>query len=272
MVTFPNAKINLGLNVLSRRPDGYHNISSCFYPVDWKDILEIVPFDNFVFDATGIDIPGNPHENLCVRAYELIKADHDIPPVHIHLHKLIPLGAGLGGGSSDGTFTLKMLDDLFELKLGSDRLLKYAAQLGSDCPFFIANAARLVSGVGDQFEELSVNISGLSICIVHPKEHIDTREAYTGIVPQSPDVSIKEILLNTPVSEWRLTLKNDFEDTVMDKLPVLCGIKEVLYEHGAIYASMTGSGSAMYGLFRTDAELSNLETSFGHYHFWKGRL
>jgi len=248
MISFPNAKINLGLNILSKREDGYHNISSCFYPVPWCDILEIIPSDQLKFTSSGIGIPGDESNNLCIQAYRLLKRDFNIPNVHIHLHKIIPIGAGLGGGSSDCAFTLKMLKDMFCLKLSDDQLENYAGTLGSDCPFFIKNKPTMVSGTGNQFKTTSLSLSGNAIVIAYPKIHISTLEAYAGITPMIPEQSIMDII-SEPIFNWKSKLKNDFEKTLLKNYPEIINIKELMYEYGANYASMTGSGSAVFGIF-----------------------
>ena len=249
MIAFPNAKINLGLNVVSKRPDGYHNIQSCFYPVAWCDILEIIPADEFSFTTSGLVIPGSRHQNLCVKAYQLIEKEHDIGPVQLHLHKVIPMGAGLGGGSSDGTFTLKLLNDLFELQLSDETLRQYAAQLGSDCSFFVENRPTYVSGTGNVFHDIQINLKDYKICIIHPGDHVSTVEAYTGIKPKMPERSIDRIIEQHDIVQWKDNLINDFEISVVPRIPKITTIKNDLYTYGALYASMTGSGSAVYGIF-----------------------
>lgn len=249
MLTFPNAKINLGLNILSKRADGYHNISSCFYPVPVKDALEIIPAQKASFESTGLTIPGDPENNLIWKAYKLLQKDFKLSEIAIILHKAIPMGAGMGGGSADGTFTLTLLNQYFKLKLSTEQLEDYALQLGSDCPFFIHNKAQLVSGRGEEFEPISVDLKGYYLGLVYPGLHIGTKEAYSGVSPKQPETPIKKILENIPLQEWKHFLKNDFEDSVFQLYPKLATIKSQLYDAGAIYASMTGSGSTMYGIF-----------------------
>ncbi len=248
MIVFPNAKINLGLNVTSKREDGYHNLESVFYPIEWKDILEIIESKELVFESSGISIPGNPKDNLCLKAYELVKKDFHISPVHIHLHKVIPIGAGLGGGSADAAFTLKLLNQLFELNISTNQLVEYARNLGSDCAFFIENVPVFAMGKGDEFEPVKINLEDKKIILVNPNIHISTSEAYAGILPQVPDVSIRD-LIQQPIATWKASIKNDFESALARNFPQIEEIKQELYNQGAIYAAMTGSGSTVYGIF-----------------------
>jgi 4-diphosphocytidyl-2-C-methyl-D-erythritol kinase len=249
VVVFPNAKINLGLHVVSRRADGFHDLESCFVPLPYTDVLEIVVADKFSFSSSGIAIPGQAEENLCVKAYRLMQKDFNLPPVQIHLHKVIPIGAGLGGGSSDASFTLKALSSLFELFLDDFLLEEYAARLGSDCPFFIENRARMAYGTGNEFADLQLDLSGKYLLLVTPPVHVSTAEAYAGITPAKPAFRLKDVLEKKPVSEWKNKVSNDFEKSVFARYPLIAGIKDLLYEAGALYASMSGSGAAVYGLF-----------------------
>ncbi len=269
MVTFPNAKINLGLYVTSKRPDGFHNIESCFYPVQWTDVLEIIPAQTFAFSSTGIEIPGDPATNLCAKAYQLLKNDFDLPPVHIHLHKIIPIGAGLGGGSADGAFTIKLLNSTFNLGLQPQQMEVYARQLGSDCAFFIRNEPVFCYGKGDQFEDISLDLSRYFIVLVNPHLHVGTAEAYAGIRPASPKYSIRE-MLQSPIPSWKDKLSNDFETTAGAKYPDISAIKKTLYTQGALYASMSGSGSTVYGIFEQEKQLSAIFPQ--HYIVWQGKL
>lgn len=248
MLSFPNAKINLGLNILSKRPDGYHNIESCFYPIFWGDVLEVIASDTFSFTSSGLEIPGESENNLCCKAYNLLLKDFDLAPVHIHLHKVIPMGAGLGGGSADGAFTLKMLNQLFDLKLSPKDLEKYAATLGSDCPFFIRNEPVIVSGTGTELERIKLDLSGFFIALKYPGIHIGTKEAYSKVIPGQPPYELRNILMQ-PISCWKEKLRNDFEPSVFPNHPEINDIKTTLYNHGALYATMTGSGSTVYGIF-----------------------
>ena len=268
MVVFPNAKINIGLNILSKREDGYHNISSCFYPIPFCDVLEIVPSVDFRFTSSGIAIDGKPENNLCVKAFQLLQQHHDIGNVNIHLHKVIPMGAGLGGGSSDATFTLKALDKLFDLSLSIAQLQQYASQLGSDCPFFVKNTTVMAEGTGTEFRPCPVDLKGKYMVLIYPDLHISTQEAYSGVKPVQPEIELEDILKEKPLQEWPTQVKNDFEDSVAGNYPVIEELKSTLYDQGALYASMTGSGSAIYGIFEEKTEL-NLHLSG---IVWEGTL
>ena len=247
MIVYPNAKINLGLNVLRKREDGYHDISSIFYPVkECVDILEIIKSEEFEFTNSGIEIPDG--ENLCEKAWKLLYTDFGIGNVKIHLHKQIPIGAGLGGGSADASFTLKVLDDLFDLNLNNKELEKYALRLGADCPFFIDNTPKLVEGIGEKMTSIDLDLSNYEIRLVNPDIHISTREAYSGIVPKTPVLSVEKII-ELPIIEWKGKLKNDFEESIFEKHLQLEGIKDELYKQGSIYSSMSGSGSIVFGVF-----------------------
>lgn len=275
MLGFPNCKINIGLHITDRRPDGYHNLQSCFYPVGWSDILEIIEdksllapksSDRVQFTATGIPIPGQG--NLCIKAYEALQADFDLPPVKMHLHKLVPIGAGLGGGSADAALTLKQLNGLFELGLSLAQLENYARPLGADCAFFIQNRPMYCIQKGDIFEEITVDLSGYRIMLVYPDLAISTAEAYAGIRPRQPEMPLRS-LLEAPIEQWRETVRNDFEASLFPRYPVLAGIKAKLYELGAIYAAMTGSGSTVFGLFSGEP---NTGGAFERYTVWQGSL
>ncbi|WP_020527181.1 4-(cytidine 5'-diphospho)-2-C-methyl-D-erythritol kinase [Flexithrix dorotheae] len=267
MIVFPNAKINLGLNITEKRQDGYHNILSCFYPVGWSDILEIIPAASFSFQSTGIDIPGDPETNLVVKAFRLLKKDFNLPEVAIHLHKVIPIGAGLGGGSSDCAFAFKALNDLFELKMSSEKMQQYAQTLGSDCPFFIENKPLFVSGTGNQFQATNLSLKGKYIILVYPELHISTKEAYAGITPK-PLTDDPFVLLEGPVNQWKGKLSNDFEISLFPNYPFLEALKQKFYDQGALYASMTGSGSTVFGIFENKTTL-NFPSQ---YTVWEGFL
>ena len=270
MISFPNAKINLGLNIIEKRSDGYHNISSCFYPVPINDVLEINLSDKFDFKISGTPIPGNKNENLVVKAYKLLKKDFNLPEVAIHLHKNIPLEAGLGGGSSDGGFALKMLNEFFDLYLDDSVLEDYAGMLGSDCPFFIYNEPMLVGGRGEEMNAIKLDLKGYYICILKPQLSISTKEAYQGVKPSKPDYPIQSIIISKPVVKWKNFLKNDFEAPMLKKYPELSSLKDRLYDMGAEYASLTGSGSAIYGLFNAEPVLHKDITQ--NYFNWVGSL
>jgi len=258
MITFPNAKINIGLNIISRRDDGYHNLKTIFYPVGIKDALEVVEADKLFFTSTGLAIPGNSEDNLCLKAYHLMRKDIDIPPVHIHLYKHIPIGAGLGGGSADATFFIRLLNDKFQLNLSNSQLMNYAQQLGSDCPFFIHNSPAFAHGKGEQLEDILLNLSGYFIILVNPPVNISTAEAYRGIKPKKSSTSLKE-LIKLPVEQWNVHIINDFELSIFKNHPEIRRVKEALYEAGALYAAMSGSGASVYGIFLQKTELVHLE-------------
>ncbi|MFY0625028.1 MAG: 4-(cytidine 5'-diphospho)-2-C-methyl-D-erythritol kinase [Reichenbachiella sp.] len=270
MIAFPNAKINLGLNITAKRSDGYHNISSCFLPIGWKDALEVISSDTFEFRSTGIAIPGDSSQNLCVKAYELLKVDFDIRPVKIHLHKVIPMGAGLGGGSSDGAFCLKLLNDLFELKISIEKLESYAIALGADCPFFIQNKPRLVSGIGDKFNDIDLDLSELQLLVVHPNIHVNTGIAFSKMKPKMPNLSVQEILSQSRDS-WRENLVNDFEIPVFEMHPEIQNIKKRLIDCNPVYCSMSGSGSSVYAIFENTPSIERLNLS-EDYSYWLGPL
>ncbi|MTI21573.1 4-(cytidine 5'-diphospho)-2-C-methyl-D-erythritol kinase [Fulvivirga sp. RKSG066] len=266
MVVFPNAKINLGLNIISKRTDGYHNISSCFYPIPLTDILEVKKSEQFEFNSTGIEIPGEG--NLCIKAFEILKQKHGIGPVNIHLHKIVPIGAGLGGGSADASFTLKCLNELFNLQLTNKKLENYASQLGSDCPFFIQNNAVMASGTGTDFSDIDFDLSGRYLVLINPGIHVSTASAYNKVKPQQAEHQIENVL-SLPIDEWKDKLHNDFEDSVFPQFPAIGEIKEQLLTSGAQYASMTGSGSSVYAIFDTKPELPE---SLVSNVVWQGQL
>lgn len=275
MITFPNAKINLGLNITAKRPDGYHNLETVFYPVPIEDALEIHVQHNstdkkFALHQAGMEITGNAEDNLVVKAYLLLDKEFNLPPVDIHLYKHIPSGAGLGGGSSDAAFMLKLLNERFELKLTDEKLEEYAATLGADCAFFIKNTPTYAEGIGNIFSPLSLSLKGYQILLVKPDIFVSTREAFSLVRPHEPEYSLKEIITH-PVSEWKEQMVNDFEASVFPQYPVIGEIKEELYKNGAIYAAMSGSGSSVFGLFAPDITIPNI--NFGERSFvFKGKL
>ena len=279
MICFPNAKINIGLNITEKRPDGFHNIESVMYPLTGivYDALEITtpprpsPKEREIeLVSSGIKIPGNENENLCVKAYDLIKKDYpQLPSIKIYLHKAIPIGAGLGGGSADAAFFIRLLNDSFELGLAWGEMHHYAKQLGSDCSFFISNKPVFAKGKGDEFESLNFSLSNYHIALVYPNIHINTAKAYSGVIPKKPLRSLENDILNLPIEQWKKFIHNDFEDSVFPQHPELKKIKEKLYSLGAIYASMSGSGSAVYGIFKKEPKLKN---AFQKYQVWEGKL
>lgn len=269
MVVFPPCKINLGLSVVAKRTDGYHDLETCFYPVPWLDILEIIRADTFSFTSSGDAIPGSPEQNLCVKAYNILKKDFDLGPTKIHLHKIIPSGAGLGGGSSDAAHTLRLLNDIFSLQLSQNSLIEYASQLGSDCAFFIQDKPMFGSGRGEILVDASISLTGKYIILIKPDIHVSTADAFAGIIPRRPTRGIADLLTNTPITRWKGLLKNDFEDSVFKKHPELSKIKEKLYSLGAVYASMSGTGSSLFGIFDQEKQLSN---EFSGSRYWSGFL
>ncbi len=271
MIFFPNAKINLGLSVISKRPDGFHNLESVFYPIGWSDILEIKEkraTDPF-FAVTGLPVDVDYQENLVYRAFEKIRERGPIPQVAFHLHKQVPYGSGLGGGSSDAAFTLKAMNDLFNLNLSTRELREMAAKLGSDCPFFIDNQPAYVWGKGEQVEAIDLPLDTNHLVVVVPPLHISTARAYQGIQPAKRSPSLKQTLVNTPVEEWPQQVSNDFETTLFRKHPWLGDIKSALYNKGARYASLSGSGSALFGIFQQPPSIEGL---FPKCQVWSGKM
>jgi 4-diphosphocytidyl-2-C-methyl-D-erythritol kinase len=258
MICFPNAKINIGLSITDRRADGYHNLESVFYPIRLNDALEVVESDELSFTSSGLAIPGNADSNLCVKAYHLLAADFSLPLVHIHLHKHVPIGAGLGGGSADAAFFLKLMNDKFELSLSVEQLETYASRLGADCPFFIKNKPAFATGIGDQLQEISLDLSSYYLVFVTPDVHISTAEAYRGVKPIIPTYSLLESI-QKPVSMWKNFIANDFEKHLFEAYPQIRALKSSLYEAGALYATMTGSGSSVVGIFEKPVVLPALE-------------
>lgn len=250
MIAFPNCKINLGLRILRKRTDGYHDLETVFYPLPFYDVLEIIPANgaSTQFSTSGLVVEtGN--DNLCIKAYALLQKDFPaLPPVQMHLHKTIPMGAGLGGGSADAAFVLTLLNKKFHLSISQKKLIEYALQLGSDCPFFIYNKPCYATGRGEQMEEVNIDLSSYSFVIVNPGIHVSTAKAFTGITPAVPALSVKKII-QQPVAAWKNALVNDFEQTIFPAYKEIEAIKETLYSKGALYASMSGTGSTVYGIF-----------------------
>ncbi len=252
MIQFPNCKINLGLSILAKRADGYHELETVFYPIAVSDALEILPAANLTMTQTGIAVPGDPAQNLCLKAYHLLKKDFPtLPAVQMHLHKNIPMGAGLGGGSSDGTAALIILNQQFSLGLNDQQLIDYASQLGSDCPFFVYNKACHATGRGEVLTPIHLDLSNYQFLLVHPGVHIATAWAFQQLKPHSKSESIQAII-EKPITDWKNYLINDFEAPVFKAEPKLLVIKDQLYQLGAIYASMSGSGSSLFGIFPKD--------------------
>jgi len=252
MISFPNCKINLGLNILKKREDGYHEVHSLMYPVPICDVLEIIPLANHQsskLTLSGNEIAGDLNSNLCWKAYELIKSNHAIPNVHIHLHKLVPMGGGLGGGSANGTYTLTLLNDLFSLNLSVEVLQNYAAQLGSDCAFFVQNQPQFARGRGEVLSLSSLSLKGYYLVLLNDGTHVSTQMAYSGVIPKFPANDLENVILS-PIETWKESLVNDFEASIFKQFPNVAQLKIKLYEKGAVYAAMTGSGSTVFGLFK----------------------
>lgn len=266
MIAFPPAKINLGLQVIEKRADGFHNLETVFYPIEWCDILEIVKTPEFNFSQSGLIIDGDKNKNLCVKAYDLLKQDFDLSQVHIYLHKIIPMGAGLGGGSSDAAYTLQLLNNIFCLNLSQTQLSEYAIRLGSDCAFFLNDKPLFAKGRGELLSPISVSLKNYFIALIMPSVNVSTAEAYQNIVPKKP-VNQLSTIVQSPINEWKNKLTNDFETSVFKKYPIIKEIKEKLYASGAIYASMSGSGASVFGIFK---EEKNLSAIFNDCCVWQG--
>lgn len=274
MLVFPNAKINLGLNITEKRKDGFHNLETIFLPIGLKDVLEVSEnkekgFQNSIeFSFSGFQIPGNADDNLIAKAYRLIRNDYPIPALHVHLHKAIPFGAGLGGGSSDVVFFMNQVDEMFSLNLSWGEKHNYAKQLGSDCSFFIVNKPCFATGKGDDLEKLDFNLNGFYFVLIKPNIGVSTAEAYSRVKAKLPEVSIKEII-KMPMENWKTYLKNDFEESVFAVYPEVETIKNEMYNAGAVYAAMSGSGSSVFGLFRN--EKPRVKTQ-GEYFIWEEKF
>ena len=269
MLVFPKAKINLGLNIVGKRSDGFHNIESVFYNINWQDALEVVEIrgteetegiketngilgtkgEGIEIVNSGIDINSPLKENLIFKAFNLLKNRVKLPPLKVYLHKNIPMGAGLGGGSSDAASFLKLTNKKFELKLSKNDLKEIASQIGSDCAYFIENKPAFATQKGEILEPINLDLSKYYILLVYPNMNSNTKEAYEGVIPKKPIKSVKEIVLNEPLGNWKNILFNDFEKTIFKKYPEIENIKNTLYKNGAIYSAMSGSGSAVFGIF-----------------------
>jgi 4-diphosphocytidyl-2-C-methyl-D-erythritol kinase len=268
MIVFPNCKINLGLQILNKREDGYHNLATIFYPVGWKDIVEVVrrddgrqttddsstsnsrlTTDDIFFTSTGLEVKGDPQNNLCIKAYHLLKKDFpSLPSIEMHLHKTIPMGAGLGGGSADGAFSLKLMNEKFQLGLSTQQLIDYAVQLGSDCPFFIVNKPCYATGRGEILEEVELDLSAYQFVLVNPGIHVNTGWAFAQLQLNDEQRLDLRKIIHQPIHTWKEQLINDFEAPVCKAHPEIGNIKDELYNAGALYASMTGSGSTVFGI------------------------
>lgn len=254
MIRFPNCKINIGLEIKDRRTDGFHNLETIFYPIAISDVLEIIPSsaqkEEVVYSGSGITVDGSAEQNLCVKAYRLLKKDFPaLPPIKLHLHKTIPTGAGLGGGSADAAFTLQLLNEMFDLNLSKEQFASYSIYLGSDCPFFLFNQPAIATGRGEIIEKIEIDLSAYRLLIVNPGIHINTGWAFSQLAPREKSLMSLRDKINEPISTWKETITNDFEKPVFEAHPETRKIKESLYEEGAVYASMSGSGSSVYGIF-----------------------
>ena len=262
MITFPIAKINLGLNVVERRPDGYHNLETVFYPVPIKDALEVTPMDPLFpspydcdLKVSNISIEGDEQRNLVVRAYQLLKQDFpQLPRIHAHLHKAIPTQAGMGGGSSDCAYMIRLLNEQFQLGLTTQQMQDYAARLGADCAFFILSQPAYAEGIGERLEPIALDLSPYWIAVVRPDVPVPTKEAFSLIHPHHPQKNCREVVMQ-PIETWHHDLVNDFEESVFALHPEIGAIKSQLYDLGAVYAAMSGSGSALFGIFREDIKI-----------------
>ncbi len=274
MICFPNAKINIGLRVIDKRPDGYHNLETVFYPIGLKDVLEVVPSkleDSLKLSVTGAntgDLCADVESNIVTKAYRLLEKKYALPPVSVYLHKAIPSGAGLGGGSSDAAQTLILLNTLNKLGLSVTEMEQLSAQLGADCAFFIKNNPIFAKGIGTDFEPLTLNLTGWYLVLIKPDIHVSTAEAYSLVTPRKPKQALKT-LIEMPLETWKGLIVNDFEESVFDRYPAVSKLKDTLYAHGAVYASMSGSGSSVFGLFR---ESLDLKKAFPGCFYWSETL
>jgi 4-diphosphocytidyl-2-C-methyl-D-erythritol kinase len=272
MILFPNAKINVGLWVVEKRNDGYHNIETLFLPIGLSDVLEFVESDRDepLIAISGMELEGDSSDNLVMRAWKLMHDLYGIAVVDIHLHKIIPSGAGLGGGSSDAAFMLKGLNDHFGIGCSSDELESLAAILGSDCAFFIKDIPAIGKGRGEMLQPVELDLEGYELVLVNPGIQVSTRDAYTGVIPAKSERNLRELLL-FPVAEWQDQLSNDFEKWVFVKYPEIKQVKEKLRAAGAEYAAMSGSGSSVFGIFRKNHSVFPKEL-FPGYYSWCGEL
>jgi len=269
MVVFPNCKINLGLHIRRKKADGYHDLETIFYPIQQKDILEIIPSPSgkFRFQQEGITIEGLPESNLCVKAYHLLKQDFpELPNIEMFLYKTIPTGAGLGGGSADGAFALMLLNNKFKLNLTQEQLCQYALQLGSDCPFFIWNKPVFAELRGEKMQEINIDLSGFYIVVVNPGIHVNTGKAFQALTLDDSESHFTQIA-NEPIENWKNILFNDFEPVVFAQYPAIENLKNQLYKNGAAYASMSGTGSSCFGIFREVPNLSFLPEEYFRANF-----
>lgn len=264
MICFPNAKINIGLNIVGKRPDGYHNLETLFYPIEVCDALEIIDGPEVVETKLfnyGVELDSAPENNLVMKAYRKVEEKYKLPAVEIHLRKNIPFGARLGGGSADAAFMIKLLNERFELGMSVEEMERMAATIGADVPFFIANKPVYATGIGDQFESVGFSLKGYYLVLIKPDVSVSTPEAYSMVKPRQPVMNIREII-RKPIEMWKDLLVNDFEISVFAKKPIVGEIKQRLYEEGALYASMSGSGSSVFGIFRSEIPVDALKQEF----------
>ncbi len=259
MIVFPNCKINLGLQVTQKRQDGFHNLSTVFYPINWCDSLELVATSsnlaNFSLSLSGIPINGELKDNLLYKTYHLINSTHPLPAINVHLHKQLPMGAGLGGGSADAVFLMDSIIKLAQLDITQQQRLQWATQLGSDCAFFVKNTPQYAQGRGELLQDCKCNLSNYAILVIYPNIHSSTKDAFNGLIPKSSSIDLKTVIETYPVETWKDYVFNDFETTIFNKYPEIERLKHQLYEQGAIYASLSGSGSAVYGIFDSVKEI-----------------
>jgi 4-diphosphocytidyl-2-C-methyl-D-erythritol kinase len=271
MVFFPNAKINIGLNIVSKRTDAYHNIETIFFPVRLADVLEFLPSNiksgeiPYEISFSGLDLDRDIDNNLCIKAYRLLANHFTLPSIKIHLHKIIPIGAGLGGGSSDAAFMIKYLNEAFKLNLSTVKMEEFATALGSDCAFFIQNKPVFATGRGNEFTAIDLNLEGHYLVLVYPNIHVSTFEAYSNVIPKKPEISMPS-LVHLPIEQWKNSIFNDFEKSVFARYPEIEKIKKKLYDEGALYASMSGSGSTVYAIFQ---KYIDLKTKFDNCFVWE---
>jgi 4-diphosphocytidyl-2-C-methyl-D-erythritol kinase len=268
MLSFPTAKINLGLQILRKRGDGFHDLETVFYPVGWQDALEVVANGEEPLQLTmsGLPVAGDLESNLCYKAWKLIAADYSLPPLQAHLHKMIPMGAGLGGGSSDAAFMLKLLNEVNHVGINEDKLCSYAAQLGSDCAFFVRNKPAFATGRGEVLEDFLLDLSNYYLQIVMPEVTVPTAAAYSWITPMDNRKDIQSIL-QQPIATWKTELINDFQQPVCERFPIIAELISQLYNEGAIYAAMSGSGAAVFGIFDIEPAYT-----FSELKSWKGKM
>ena len=276
MITFPNAKINLGLDIVEKRSDGYHNLETVFYPIPLCDILEITSATEpdapeYTFKMYNAVFDGDDADNLVIKAYKALSADHKLPKVDISLYKHIPTGAGLGGGSADAAFALRMLNDIAGLGLTAEQLRGYASRIGADCAFFIDNTPAYATGIGDILSPTPCSISGYHLVLVKPDIHVSTKDAYALVTPQKPEQPLTEIA-KRPINEWKGAMKNDFEKSIFAKHPAMAKVKEQLYEMGAVYASMSGSGSSFFGIFNEEQNIEKTKALFPNMFCWSKKM